>query len=59
MLQWDRPLAGVMNHDLGSLIGDISVVHVDDIVIFAKSVLELVQPARMVLVRLQRHQLYA
>lgn len=48
-----------MNHDLGSLIGDISVVHVDDIVIFAKSVLELVQLARMVLVRLQRHQLYA
>ncbi|CAN0274258.1 unnamed protein product, partial [Scytosiphon promiscuus] len=34
---------GVMDHVLGSLIGDVCVVYVDDIVIFAKSELELVQ----------------
>ena len=50
---------GVMNHVLGPLIGEICVVYVDDIVIFAQSGQELVQRARMVLERLRRHDMYA
>ena len=45
---------GVMNHILGSLIGEICVVYVDDIFMFAKSELELVRRTRMVLERLHR-----
>lgn len=53
------PISLRLFHVLGSLIGDVCVVYVDDIVIFAKSQLELVQRARMVLERLQHHRLYA
>lgn len=40
------------------LIGDICDVYADDIVMFARPELELVQCTRKVLKRLQRHDLY-
>lgn len=48
-----------MNHVLGPLIGEICVVDVDEVLIFAQSGQELIQRVRNVLERLQRHGLCA
>ena len=59
VLQCHRPIRRGYEPYVGPRIGEICVVSVDDIVIFAQSGQELVHRARMVLGRLQLHGLYA